>query len=306
MISTDKIKGHLAAIAANVFFGINVPITKDLISNGLTPTEYIITRVGVATVLFWLIGCFVSTENVCRKDITLFGIGGLFGVVGAQYLVGISLEYTSPIYFSLMSALSPVIVMLLASIFLHESITKHKAAGVFIGIAGAAILILNDASSDGNNNLSGIMMALFSVTSYALYLIIIRSVTYRYTPLVQMKWTYLSACIFLLPMTILELPAQEQIIKPSVPMIGELAFIIIFSTVISFILVPYSLKFLRPTTVSVYINLQPVVASFAAVILRQDLFTWEKPIAGLFVLIGAYIVTTSPVKPPISRSITII
>lgn len=295
MISTNKIKGHIAVITANIFFGLNVPITKSLISNGLTPAGYIITRVGFATALFWLIGLFTPSEKVCVRDIGLLGIGGLFGVIGAQYLVGISLEYTSPVYFSLMSAMSPAIVMLLAALFLKEPVTVHKAVGVLIGIFGAIILIFNSSSIGGYNNLLGIIIALISVASYALYLIIIRSVTTKYSPLTQMKWTYLSACLFLLP--IAELSGHEHIIPSfSLTMIAGLSFIIIFATVISFMLVPYGLRVLRPTTVSVYINLQPVVSSFVAIILGQDIFTWDKPIAGLLVMMGAYIVTTNPAK----------
>lgn len=300
MISMDKIKGHVAVITANIFFGLNVPITKSLISNGLTPAGYILIRVGFATALFWLIGLFVPSEKVSKRDIALLGIGGLFGVIGAQYLVGISLEYTSPVYFSLMSAMSPAIVMLLAALFLKEPVTVHKAVGVLIGIFGAIILIFNSSSVVGDNNLLGIIIALTSVTSYALYLIIIRSVATKYSPLTQMKWTYLSACLFLLP--IAELSGHEPIIPSlSLNMIVGLSFIIIFVTVIGFMLIPYGLRVLRPTTVSVYINLQPVVSSFVAIILCQDIFSWDKPIAGLLVMAGAYIVTTSPAKSEQSK-----
>ena len=295
MTSMDKIKGHIAVITANIFFGLNVPITKSLISNGLTPAGYILIRVGFATALFWLIGLFTPSEKVSVRDIASLGVGGLFGVIGAQYLVGISLEHTSPIYFSLMSAMSPAIVMLLAALFLKEPVTVHKAVGVLIGIFGAIILIFNSSSVVGDNNLLGIIIALISVTSYAPYIIIIRSVATKYSSLTQMKWTYLPACLFLLP--IAELSGQEPIIPfLSLNMIAGLSFIIIFVTVIGFMLVPYGLRVLRPTTVSVYTNLQPVVSSFVAIILGQDIFSWDKPIAGLLVMAGAYIVTTNPAK----------
>jgi hypothetical protein len=43
--------------------------------------------------------------------------------------------------------------------------------------------------------------------------------------------------------------------------------------------------------VSTYTNLQPVVASLVAIAVGQDLLTWDKPVAALLVLLGAYIVT---------------
>lgn len=308
MISIDKTKGHLAVITANIFFGLNVPATKDLMSNWLTPSGYIISRVGLATLLFWLIGFFMPAEKVPRKDIALLGLGGLFGVIGAQYLVAVSLEYTSPVYFSLMSAMSPAIVMFFAAIFLREPITRRKASGVLVGISGAVILVANSFQSGVSGNLQGILIALMSVTSYALYLIIIRLVATKYSPLTQMKWTYLSASVFLVPiMAVSSLFADNAmtIEEPAnLTHYCELGFIVIFATVISFMLVPYGLKYLRPTTVSIYINLQPVVASVVAIILGQDIFTWEKPIAGVLVLLGAYIVTTSPAKARMTKSTT--
>lgn len=305
MNSLDKIKGHLAVIVANIFFGLNVPLTKDLMNCWLTPTEYIITRVGLATAIFWLIGYFLPKENVNCKDIVLFGLGGLFGVVGAQYLVAISLECTSPLYFSLMSAMSPMIVMWLAFFFLHEPVSQKKVIGVIIGIAGAGVLLINADAVGGN--FTGIFFAFASVTSYALYLIIIKSVAKKYSPVTQMKWTYLSASIALLPLALVELPGESEFFRASTwAQYSEMGFIVIFSTVMAFLLIPFGLKYLRPTTVSVYINLQPVVAASVAIMLGQDNFSWEKPVAGLLVITGAYIVTTSRSKSDDCKSATII
>ena len=51
------------------------------------------------------------------------------------------------------------------------------------------------------------------------------------------------------------------------------------------------MKFLRATTVSIYTNIQPIVASLVAMAVGQDIFTWDKPLAAVMVLVGAYIVT---------------
>ena len=303
MNSLDKIKGHFAVIVANIFFGLNVPLTKELMTCWLTPTEYILTRVGLATAMFWLVGLFRPKESVTRSDILLLSVGGLFGVIGAQYLVAVSLDYTSPLYFSLMSAMSPMIVMWLALFFLHEPVSSQKIIGVVIGIAGAGVLLLN--ADTGGGNLMGVFIAFASVTSYAIYLIIIRSVATKYSPLTQMKWTYLSASIALVPIAIVGLPEQSEIFRVATwVQYCEMGFIVMFATVTAFMLIPFGLKYLRPTTVSVYINLQPVVAASVAIILGQDNFSWEKPVAGLLVILGAYIVTTSRGKETANKSAT--
>lgn len=83
----------------------------------------------------------------------------------------------------------------------------------------------------------------------------------------------------------------------------ELGFVILFSTSLGYFLMPFGMKYLRATTVSVYMNLQPIVASIAAICVGQDVFSWDKPIAAILVLAGAYIVSTSPSKQQVDVKI---
>ena len=54
------------------------------------------------------------------------------------------------------------------------------------------------------------------------------------------------------------------------------------------------MKSLPATTVSIYMNLQPVVAATAAIFMKQDYFSLDKPISALLVILGAYLVTRAP------------
>jgi len=70
-------------------------------------------------------------------------------------------------------------------------------------------------------------------------------------------------------------------------------FVVIFATFISYMLLPVGQKRLRPTIVSMYNYLQPVVGSVAAVAIGLDIFGWEKAAAALLVFLGVFIVTQS-------------
>lgn len=299
MMNIDKAKGHAAVFCANLFFGLNLPFTKDLLTTYVTPTGYMVLRASVAALLFWTIGCFMRRERVERKDLWLIALGSMLGFVLSQYLTAVSLEYTSPVYFSLIAAMSPVVVMFLAAIFLKEPISLQKTLGVVLSVAGALLLILqaDSHSPAGSDNLFGILLACISITSFSVYLIIMRTVSPKYTPVTQMKWTYLFAAVVLLPVAFTSLPAQPLFNGADTwTGYGELMFVILFATVVGYSLVPFGMKYLRATTVSIYINLQPVVASVVAIIIGQDAFTWEKPVAAVLVIAGAYIVTNSPAK----------
>ena len=138
--ASEKWKGHVAVLCANLIFGLNIPISKALLSQWMTPFGYMASRTLAATIIFWIIQSFLPKEKVSPMDLAIIAMGGILGFVVSQSLTAISLQYTSPVYFSLIVALSPLVVMLLAAVFLKEPITGKKMAGVVLGIAGAYVV----------------------------------------------------------------------------------------------------------------------------------------------------------------------
>lgn len=296
--ASEKWKGHVAVLCANLIFGLNIPISKALLSQWMTPFGYMASRTLVATIIFWIIQNFLPKEKVSPKDLAIIAMGGIMGFVVSQSLTAVSLQYTSPVYFSLIVALSPLVVMLLAAIFLKEPITGKKMAGVVLGIAGALLMIAQiDNSASGKNNLWGIFLAIISVTAFSVYLIIIRSVAQKYTTVTQMKWMFLFAAIILVPLGCTEY-SEQRLFSASWGWTGvwELAFVAILATSVAYFLTPFGMKYLRATTVSVYMNLQPIVSSVEAICVGQDSFSWDKPLAAVLVIAGAYVVSTSRAK----------
>ena len=195
-----KVSGHVAVILANVIFGLGVPVTKYLLEDWTTPMVYMSLRCIGAALIFWLIAAFLPKEKVEKKDLMVIMLGGLTGFVISQTLTAWALNYTSPVYYSLIATLVPIGTMLLAAVFLKESITGIKLLGVCLGIAGAALLVLVKWKTEaGSNDLLGIFFALMSLLTWVIYLIITSKVSQKYTAVTQMKWTFLVSTIAVLP-----------------------------------------------------------------------------------------------------------
>ena len=178
-----KLQAHSAIFFANTIFGLGVPVTKLLLDEWVTPMGYMASRSLGACILFWLIAAFMPKEHVERKDLITILLGGLLGFVISQTLTAWSLDYTSPVYFSLIATLTPVAVMLCAALSIGEKITPMKSLGVLLGIAGAVLMVLMSQSlGSGKNDLIGIVLALLSVLTWAVYLIITRNVASKYSP----------------------------------------------------------------------------------------------------------------------------
>lgn len=293
-----KYAGHAAVLSANVIFGLGVPVSKLLLDSWVTPMGYIATRSFFAAVIFWLIAFFIPKEHVERKDLFIILLGGVMGFVVSQTLTAWALTYTSPVYFSLVAALTPVGVMIMAALFIGEKISGLKVVGVALGIIGGLLMLIKVQSfGSGLNDLFGITLAVLSVLTWAIYLIITRKVSHKYTPVTQMKWVFLISAVITVPWAYFE-PGQSALFSSAVEWQGvaEMAFIVLFATVLGYFFIPFAMKYIGATTVSVYTNIQPVVASVVAIIIGQDVLTWDKPVAGALVLLSAYIVTMAASK----------
>ncbi len=129
-------------------------------------------------------------------------------------------------------------------------------------------------------------------------MIITRKVAQKYTPVTQMKYVFLISAIVTVPIAWPELAEQRLFSAETFGWDGalEMAFIVLMATVLGYFLIPFAMKSLSATTVSIYTNLQPIVASFIAIMIGQDRLTWDKPVAAILVLLSAYIVTVVTTK----------
>ncbi|MCB0533538.1 MAG: DMT family transporter, partial [Saprospiraceae bacterium] len=235
------------------------------------------------------------SEKVHRNDLVLMFIGGLMGFLGTQFLFSLSLEYTSPVVFSLIMALTPAVVLLLSAMFLKEAIPARKIGGIILGISGAALIILlgKSNSENGAHGALGILFAFLCVLCYSGYLVLTRRISVKYQPVTVAKWMFLVSAVAVFPFSTTVLNEQAMFTESTalLPYV-LLAFALLFSTTLAFFLMPFALKRLEASVVSIFMNLQPIIASVVAMVVGQDSLTWDKPLAAILVLAGVYFVST--------------
>lgn len=298
MMDKHKIEGHSAVLLANVIFGLGVPVTKLLLDEWVSPMAYMATRCMGAAAIFWVISLFMPRERVERRDLLVIMGGGLLGFVVSQTLTAWALHFTTPVYFSIIATLTPVATMVCAALLIGERLSLRGALGVAIGVVGALLMVMVGwQGGSGMNDLLGIGLAVLSLLTWAVYLIITRKVSVKYTAVTQMKWVFLVSTLAVLPFSWTDLQASRLYSSQwAWSGVAEMAFIVVFATVAGFFAIPFALRYLKTTTVSVYTNLQPIVASLVAIAIGQDLLSWDKPVSLALVLLSAWIVTNSQQK----------
>ncbi len=296
MASENRLAGHLAAFGAYTIFGLNIVICKDIANCGMiSPIALFTLRAAGASVLFWMISLFMPKEKVARGDFWKIVAASLIGFLVTQltFLKGITM--TTAIDASILSTLSPVFTMLIAAVALKEPITFKKAGGVAISFTGVLFLIFNSViSGNGVTKTSpwGIVLMLLNSLSFAAYLGIFRPVIARYSVITFMKWIFLSALICSLPFSAGDLMKTDFAGIPA-NVCWEIGFLIVCATFIAYFLIPIGQKNIRPTLVSMYSYLQPMIAAVVAIASGLDVITWQKIVATVLVVSGVILVNNS-------------
>ncbi|MDA9227742.1 DMT family transporter [Flavobacteriales bacterium] len=282
---------HVALIIVNLIYALNYTIAKDVMPEYIEPSGFILLRVIGGSILFFFIYFFIVKERVKKKDFFRLMLCGLFGVAINQLFFFEGLNLTTPINAAIIMTISPVLVIITSAIIIKEKITVRKIIGIFLGLIGACILILNSGDiSFKNDFFTGNILVLINATSYAIYLVLVKTLMKRYNPITVMFYVFIFGLIFVLPFGI------DEIQKIDFTTFNEeiylkIGFVVICTTFIAYMFNAFALKSLNPSVVSVYIYLQPLLASLIAIALNSDTLSLVKILSAIFIFSAVFLVS---------------
>ncbi len=296
-MQSEKAKGHTAIFIASILWGLSAPISKEVLNASVTPLTLSTFRMVGAAAAFWIASAFIKREHVHHKDLLQLFFAALFSIVINQGAMAFGLAYTSPIDASVIVTMLPIVTMIIAAVYLKEPVTSKKVLGVFIGALGALILVLSNTNKGaaGDSSIWGDLLCLGAQFSFAIYLTVYRDLIKRYSGITIMKWMFIYASICFIPLSYSDLTQMDYSAIPT-PVYWEIAYVVIGATFVSYMLIMPAQKALRPTVVSMYNYIQPIVASIVAVVMGLDTFGFVKIIAIVLVFSGVYVVTQSRSK----------
>ena len=296
MKDINRIGGHMACFAAYAIFGVNIITCKDLTSGNLiSPITIFTLRALGAGLIFWILSLFLPHEKVDKKDYLKIFAAAFLGYFVTQLTFLVAIPEVTPMHCSIISSMSPIYTMFIAAFVLKEPVTWKKAAGVLISLCGILFLIFNNArggSGASESSIRGILLMFLNSLSFSLYLGIFKPVIARYSVVTFMKWIFLFSALMAMPMSFREVISLSWTRIPSVQL-WELGYLIVFATFISYFLIPIGQKRIRPTLVSMYSYIQPIIATVISIIIGMDMLTWQKMLAACLVFLGVFVVSRS-------------
>ncbi len=287
-------KAHLSLLLAEIFWGLMAPLGKDAMGSGIDGICLVSLRVAGAAVLFWTASLFIPRERIARRDILLLAAAALFGIVFNQCMYTIGLSITSPVNASIVTTSMPIFAMILAFFILREPLSAKKAIGVAMGCGGAVILIMSSATatSDRVGDIRGDLLCMLAQLSFALYLALFGKLVRRYSVITVNKWMFLWSSLYILPFASPHLAANDWT-SVTLGTWAEAGFVVFFGTFVSYLLMMKAQQILRPTVVSVYNYVQPIVSVSVSVIVGLAVFTVSQAIAVVLVFSGVWLVIKS-------------
>ena len=291
----EKLAGHLAVAATYTIFGLNLIFCKDIANAEAVPPIVLFTlRAAGASALFWLISLFLPRERIARGDMGLIALASFTGLFVPQMTFLSAITMATPLDTGILGTLGPIFTMFFAFLFLKEPITFKKAGGVALSFAGVLLLVLNSVHAAGPASTTpmGFALLLLNSLSFALYLGAFRPLIARYSVVTFMKWMFLFSLLMALPFSVRGLLALDFGAIP--PKVGwEIGYLIFFATFVAYFLIPFGQKRIRPTLVSLYTYLQPVIAAIISVWIGMDTLSWQKILSAFLIVAGVILVSRS-------------
>lgn len=277
---------------AALIYGVNFTIAKDVMPFYVKPYAFIVFRISGASILFWIASLFIKKETINTSDYLRIFFAAIFGVSLNMLTFFKGLSYTTPINASVVMVTTPIIVLTLSAIILKEKLQTRRIIGVVIGLAGAVYLIAygNGLHLDNRTIQWGNFLVFVNAFSYSLYLILVKKLTAKYHPITFAKWMYLLGFFMVLPFGFSELKTISWQELPT-DVLYKILFVVVFATFFTYLFNLLAVTKLKPTTVSVFIYLQPFIATVFALMTQSDTLNIHKVIASILIFSGVYMVS---------------
>ena len=290
------ILAHLSLFFANLIYALNFTFAKDVMPDFIMPSGFILLRVIGALALFSISYFFFINEKVEKKDVFRLAICGIFGVAINQLFFFEGLNLTTPINAAIVMTINPILVIFLSFLIIGEAITLRKSLGILLGLFGATTLILKSGGVDfSSSHQTGNFLVFINASSYGLYLVLVKPLFQKYHPITILFYVFGFGLLYVLPFGFNSLSDVKWEIIPQ-DIYLEIIFVVVFTTFIAYLLNSSALKRLSPTTVSIYIYLQPILASLFAVFWGSDTIDNQKIMAAALIFSGVYLVSVRSVQ----------
>ena len=290
----NSLRVHAALFFVALIYAANYSLSKDVMPKYMGPFGIVTLRIVGAALFFAIIKYFVAPhDNIIGRVDNLRSLAcGVLGIGVNQLLFFSGLNLTSPISASLLQTIAPIIVVVASAFLLKEKITLPRVLGISVGLVGAGLLILGrDAQAAVYPNATlGNLFILANATVFGIYLVLSAPLMRKYHAFTVLARVFLVGAFIAVPFGWRDALTADYAHFPLYIWL-EIGYMVVFLTILAYLLNNWALKYASPALLGVYIYPQPVLAVLIAVALGKDHLTWGKAGQAALIFLGVWLVS---------------
>lgn len=229
-------------------------------------------------------------KRIEGRDWPLLIACSLLGVVLNQWLFVKGLSLTTVINATLLGTTIPVFTLLVSMVLRTDRATWRRVGGIVLAGAGIVYLIGPERADFSQSSRIGDLLIICNSLCYGAYLAISKDLMSRYSALTVITWIFIVGCVFTVPVGLLS-HAPTALAGISVTVWLVVIYIVLVPTVGAYYLNSWALARVAPSTVAVYIYLQPLIAFTLAPLLLGERLSGRVILASVLVFAGVLVVS---------------
>lgn len=280
-------------LTAIVLWSLNLTVTRYILTHGFRPLAYASVRYGLASVVFVAFTLVAERSlRIARRDLPLV-VGAAFAIWLNQLAFVYALKTTTASVVALVLGSTPIFAALLGLILQTERLSLRFWVGGVISFLGVA-LVATGSGGDLSGSLGGILLAIATALTWAVYSMAIVPLMGRYSP------GRISAVVLSLGWVGIVLTGLGQSRDQDYALGWEVWALLVFATLGPLVLTNFlwyhALHRIGPSRATLATNLQPFAAALFAVVLLSESMSAIQAAGGVCIAAGILVARRGPAR----------
>lgn len=285
---------YLELLIVVIIWGASFVASKYALQS-LSPVLLTFTRFTIASFLFAPIIYLKKKirQNIERKDVPMLALLGLLGITLLMILQLFGLKYTSATNVSLLITLTPIITLLLSRKILKEKTSIFMILGIVMGLIGAFLVVTNGSLgiSTRTNDLIGAMFIFSNIICWSLYTVLGKKILEKYPADLVTAYVTIFGTLLIVPFL---LAFNENFgVYGNLDLYHwtSIMYLAFFSSFIGYSLWYRVLKYLKASTVTTFMYIEPLSTIILANLLLREVLTIYVLFGGVMIILGVFFAT---------------
>lgn len=290
----ESLKPYLLIVVGYLLWSVTYSMYRYLFGSFIDPYAMASITLVVSGIICVISLLFGKMEKIDKSDFWKFVVAGLLMGLIKKGLLMVGMSDTTPIDASIIASIGPVMVLIISVMLKIDQITAKKALGITLGLLGTCIIIFNSdkGGTVAPHRMLGNAIIFLSTLSSSIYLVWVKDLMAKYKPGTLIRGFYIIAAVLALPFALYYAPKVDyHLFNPNTWIV--FLYVALIPTLLPNLLFLKALKTVKPTMISIYAYIMPVVATILSIVLHQDKLSVTKAVASVIVFIGVYLVIRS-------------